>query len=706
MVRWVPVAIALMAFCAGCGDSTKKPAPEEGAPTKAKSSSRESTAGRWQLMVAEKGTENPFLLLQVEGEGDKTTVKIVDSYRALPLKLEVEKADVSKDAVHVTFTGNGNTMVFEGKFIDGEIVGNVSLNPIVVMPARWIATEAKSLKDAQPSPMLLQDSLRSVMGAEDRTAALLDFAKKHPDSPLSLDAIEMALANASRGGKDKKGLSEAEIEAIAEQFEKQSAHWGERMKPLARLKVGLALAQSQYLPEFALKTFENLEKSLGDPKHPLQETIESAKKMANQVIDVKKRDEKIAAAGKAIASGTEEEQKAANETLLEVQKEAPYDSLVLHYLAKYAQKTKQADEAIDYLSRLTAFPSLDGDLQVRLAQQEKSFTPPAETLEAVWKEKHGNTEGLAEHLNEVFRDTLFSFVKEKVPPRNADAGTSNVLLELFTGSNCPPCVAADLATAGIERVFDRKDVIVLRYHQHIGHDQLCNADSEARFGLYYKARATPTLLLNGRSVGSVGGPLQAAPFYFEQLKDIVKNALDDKKNATTLKIDLNAEAKEGVLHLSAKVTGLPEKDTENLRLRMVLAEDEIPFVASNGIRLHEMIVRAMPGDPKGIAVKDGELSYTAELPLAKFRRQLVDYLDAYEESNSISFKQKPLALEKLSFVAFVQNDAEGKSNDKAILQSAVVPVSGKIEYVKDKAPEPPPEPTKDEKAAEKTEKSE
>lgn len=730
MTRFLPVAIALMAFCAGCTESSKKDTPDGDKPgVKGSISTRESTAGRWQLMVAERDTENPFLLLQIEGEGEKGTVKIVDTVREKgePLKLDVEKAEITKDGVNLTFGGNGNSISYVGKFNDGEVVGNLALAPIAVLPARLIATEAKSLKDAQPSPMLLKDSLRSVLGAEDPVASVQAFAKKHPDSPLTLLAFEALLANVTRLGKDHKGISEAELAPIAEQFEKQSGRWGERMERLARLKVGLALVRSRHLPEVALKTFDSLEKTLGDPKHPLQETIDQAKKAANQVVEAQKREEEVAAAGKVMTSGTEEEQKAALETLQKVQKDDPYDSLALYYLAKYAQKAKQTDEAIDWLSRLTAFPSLDGELQVRLAQQEKSFTPPAETLEEVWKEKHGNTEGLAEHLNGVFRDALFSFVKEKVPPRNADAGTANVLLELFTGSNCPPCVAADVATAGLERVFDRKDVTVLRYHEHIGHDQLCNADSESRFHEYYKGRATPTLLLNGGSVGSVGGPLPAAPFYFEQLKQIVSHALEDKKNATTLKIDLSAEATDGVLHLKASVTGLPE-DSKGLRLRMVLAEEEIPFVASNGIRLHEMIVRSMPGTPEGIAVKEGKLEYEEELPLDKFRSQLVNYLASYEESHSITFTQKPLALEKLAFVAFVQYDdnrkpeerkkdaakpEDGKSEasrpqDKAILQSASIPVSGMIAYAKEKAPEPPPEPKKAEKADSdaKAEKSE
>ena len=69
------------------------------------------------------------------------------------------------------------------------------------------------------------------------------------------------------------------------------------------------------------------------------------------------------------------------------------------------------------------------------------------------------------------------------------------MVELFTGSKCAPCVAADLDAAALEVTWPMSHLIVLRYHEHVpGPDPLRNADSEARFG-YYNGKGTPTVSL-------------------------------------------------------------------------------------------------------------------------------------------------------------------------------------------------------------------
>ena len=59
-------------------------------------------------------------------------------------------------------------------------------------------------------------------------------------------------------------------------------------------------------------------------------------------------------------------------------------------------------------------------------------------------------------------------------------------MELFTGANCPPCVAADLAFDGLQKAYSDKEVVLLQYHMNIprGPEALTNADSDARFEYY------------------------------------------------------------------------------------------------------------------------------------------------------------------------------------------------------------------------------
>src|SRR5207249_4679173 len=76
-----------------------------------------------------------------------------------------------------------------------------------------------------------------------------------------------------------------------------------------------------------------------------------------------------------------------------------------------------------------------------------------------------------------------------------------VLVELFTGAQCPPCVAADLAFDALTKTYAPTDVVFLQYHLHIpGPDPLTNPDSDARQQFYGDViEGTPTVLFNGKA---------------------------------------------------------------------------------------------------------------------------------------------------------------------------------------------------------------
>ena len=75
--------------------------------------------------------------------------------------------------------------------------------------------------------------------------------------------------------------------------------------------------------------------------------------------------------------------------------------------------------------------------------------------------------------------------------------------------------------------------------------------------------------------------------------------------------------------------------------------------------------------------KDGKLEFSESLNLAEFKKNLSEYLIAFEEGQGVEFPVKPLSLKKLHLVAFVQND-----ETKEIVQSASIPVSGKLDFSK------------------------
>ena len=104
------------------------------------------------------------------------------------------------------------------------------------------------------------------------------------------------------------------------------------------------------------------------------------------------------------------------------------------------------------------------------------------------------------------------------------------------------------------------------------------------------------------------------------------------------------------------------------RLRLALAEDRVSLAAPNGIRVHEMVVRAMPGGSEGIDAKDGRLSVNTTVSIDDIRKKLDEYLKSLEKED-ITFAAKPLELKNLHLVALVQDDLS-----KRIHQSAIIPV--------------------------------
>jgi hypothetical protein len=134
-----------------------------------------------------------------------------------------------------------------------------------------------------------------------------------------------------------------------------------------------------------------------------------------------------------------------------------------------------------------------------------------------------------------------------------------------------------------------------------------------------------------------------------------------------VKIHLTAQPKGSVVAVTAEADG-SFPPNEPIRLRLALAEDRIFLRGSNGIREHEMVVRAMPGGPQGVEMKDGKLQYQGTVDLKSIRQELNDQLIADEEKQKAKFASKPLDLSHLRLVAFVQND-----QSREVYQATMVP---------------------------------
>src|SRR5262249_23591740 len=115
------------------------------------------------------------------------------------------------------------------------------------------------------------------------------------------------------------------------------------------------------------------------------------------------------------------------------------------------------------------------------------MTPAARLmLEELYRKAHqGALAGLDEMLDERYRRLFPSPLRVK-PYKPRSSRTDRVVLaEVFTGAGCPPCVAADLAFDGVLERYERKDVAVLMYHQHIpSPDPMTNTSTQGRAAFY------------------------------------------------------------------------------------------------------------------------------------------------------------------------------------------------------------------------------
>lgn len=255
--------------------------------------------------------------------------------------------------------------------------------------------------------------------------------------------------------------------------------------------------------------------------------------------------------------------------------------------------------------------ALDMYLQAAIAGRMK----PAEedAFRALYRDVRGSDADLEKDLDRIYDK---KFPNPVTPEKYRPSGTPTnrvVLVELFTGSACPPCVSADLA---LDALLDRypDDVIApIAYHAHIpGPDPMVVAGGDGR-RLYYEVRGVPTMNVNGALGKLGGGPRENTPRTYNDYIAAIDKAI---QKAPAAVVDVQAARTGTKINVTAKASGLPAEAT-NLRLHIVLAERHLAFSGENGIRHHAMVVRGVAGAKgSGIEIRGSSnttVDYTFDL---------------------------------------------------------------------------------------------
>jgi hypothetical protein len=250
-----------------------------------------------------------------------------------------------------------------------------------------------------------------------------------------------------------------------------------------------------------------------------------------------------------------------------------------------------------------------------------------------------------------------------------------VLAELFTGSECAPCVAVDLACDSLGRTYKPSEVVLLQYHQHIpGPDPLVSKDGAARFDYYAKTdddKGAPMLFFNGKPDGNGGGPQpKMAKLKYQAYRETIDELLE---KPAEVKLSATVSRKGDEVTIKANVSDLA-KPGEKVSLRLALTEERVRYQGGNGVRYHHSVVRAMPGGPKGFPLPKASAEHTVTVKLDQVRgenNKALDELaaDLKKQVADFSFRERPMAMNNLKLVAFVQND-----ETKEVLQAVQVDV--------------------------------
>lgn len=204
-------------------------------------------------------------------------------------------------------------------------------------------------------------------------------------------------------------------------------------------------------------------------------------------------------------------------------------------------------------------------------------------------------------------------------PFNAPSGWKGkaVLAELFTGSECPPCVGADLGFDGLIESYPAQYLAILQYHLPIPRpDPMMNPATKLR-GDYYGVNSTPTVFIDGTNKMVGGGSRGMAEGKFKQYTAAIDPLLvADPEVALKVKAALAGDKIEVSYEFDKTVVGAD--------YHVVLVQDEEDYKGSNGLQFHKLVVREIvtvdPVAPKRAAFDLAASERAADANLTEFEK--------------------------------------------------------------------------------------
>jgi len=293
-----------------------------------------------------------------------------------------------------------------------------------------------------------------------------------------------------------------------------------------------------------------------------------------------------------------------------------------------------------------------------LAAAVDNYEDAKDRAKGLYVKINGRADGFEAALEAKLKALPFHPEAFKAP---ADWKGKAVLAELFTGSECPPCVGADLGFDGLVESVPTKYLVILVYHLPIPRpDPMMNPATQARQRVY-GVNSTPTVFFDGanKMVGGGNRGMAAGKFaeYLAALEPLLSAA---PEVSLKVRASLSGETVKAAYEFDKTVPGA--------EYHLVLVQAEQEHKGSNGLISHKMVVRDLvtvdPAAPK-----------TVTFDLAASEKATDAYLTEFEKTYTRvpnfkwAVRRNAIPRQGLKVVFFVQ-----EKESKKVLSAVVADV--------------------------------
>jgi thiol-disulfide isomerase/thioredoxin len=283
----------------------------------------------------------------------------------------------------------------------------------------------------------------------------------------------------------------------------------------------------------------------------------------------------------------------------------------------------------------------------------EDFEDAAEKAREYWIKVNGSSEGFQAGLEASQRKLPFP-VKQFEPTKEWKGKT--VLAELFTGSECPPCVASDLGFDGLLESYGREYLAVLEYHLPIPRpDPMMNLSTHRR-ARYYGVNSTPQVFFDGETWPGGGGARQIAEEKYKQFASRVQT-LAYAQPESKLKVSAKLAGEE------IKVDFASDKDLSGADYQFALVQEEEEYRGGNGIVFHKMVVRDFITLDRAAAK-----GKTARFNIVQAEKDAEARLTEQEKEKEFTFRERHSRIDRtrLLVVFFLQDGPTKKVYNAAV----------------------------------------